>query len=427
MFEHVENIVGLCACGKEHALLTEECAVSKEAELLLKEYLDRKGFAAPAVVADENTKKYADRLLALFPAPLYAVAGNAHATEVFTAEVGGFVEREKPDCLIACGSGSVHDIVRYVACEKKLPFISYPTAASVDGFVSGVAAMTWHGQKLTFPSVPPVAAFANPEVFASAPQRLLASGVGDVLGKYVSLFDWRVSNILTGERMCEKLFSLESEAVKGAVEALSNRGTCGEEEYAAKVMNALLISGLVIQLSGNSRPASGAEHHLSHLWEMRRINGKNDGLHGEQVGVGLLLVMRRYERALREGIDYERLTAVDPAKVMDRKLLEPVFRDLTDGILKENMPDGTLASSSLNRIALRPSTDRELRAAAAEVLPPSEEAERLLKLAGAPVTPTEIGLDSSEEFAAKSLRFAPYVRDRMTMLKALDAAEIDLY
>ena len=107
-------------------------------------------------------------------------------------------------------------------------------------------------------------------------------------------------------------------------------------------------------------------------------------------------------------------------------MAKPVFRDLTDGILKENMPDGTLASSSLNRIALRPSTDRELRDAAAEVLPPSEEAERLLKLAGAPVTPAEIGLDPSEEFAAKSLRFAPYVRDRMTMLKALDAAEIDL-
>ena len=54
----------------------------------------------------------------------------------------GFIDAEKPDVLIACGSGSVHDIVRYTACEKKLPFLSYPTAVSVDGFVSGVAAMT---------------------------------------------------------------------------------------------------------------------------------------------------------------------------------------------------------------------------------------------------------------------------------------------
>ena len=424
MFEHVVKIMQSCPCGRRHGLLTEECVVSRDALLRMKEYIEKKGWSRPAVVADENTRVFAQAILEKIPASLTVVAGNAHATEVWCAKVGAFVDEEKPDVLIACGSGSVHDITRYVACEKTLPFLSYPTAASVDGFVSGVAAMTWHGQKLTFPSVPPLAAFADPEVFSSAPARLTASGVGDVLGKYTSLFDWRVGQILTGEYLCEELCALETEAIDELKEALERRAEIGETAYCEKVMNALLISGLAIQLSGNSRPASGAEHHMSHLWEMHRLNETNDGLHGEQVAVGLLCVTRRYEEALRCGLDYEKIAAIDPERVMDRAYLEPVFRDLTDGILKENMPGGAPASSSLAKIVLTDDTDRRIREAAAKILPASEETERLLKLAGTPVTTAEIGLDPSPAFTARSLRFAPYVRDRLTLLKVLDAAEL---
>ena len=422
MFEHVSKIMRSCPCGRRHTLLTEECVVSPDAEREMRDYLRSKGWTDPLIIADDNTVKFAPRLTDLFPAKVETVDGHAHATEVWCARVGETVDRERPDVLIACGSGSVHDITRYVAHERGIPFVSYPTAASVDGFVSGVAAMTWHGQKLTFPASPPAASFANPAVFASAPARLTASGVGDVLGKYTSLFDWRVGQILTGEYLCEELVSLEAEAIGALVDALENRETIGEEAYCEKVMNALQISGLAIQLSGNSRPASGAEHHMSHLWEMHRLNETNDGLHGEQVAVGLLAVSRVYHRALADGLDYGRIAAIDPAKVMDRAALEPVFRDLTDGILRENLPDGTPASSSLTKIRLTDDTDRLLHEAE-RALPSSGEIERLLKLAGTPTTPAEIGLDASPEFLAESLRYAPYVRDRLTLLKVLAAAE----
>ncbi|MCR4906711.1 MAG: iron-containing alcohol dehydrogenase [Clostridiales bacterium] len=422
MFEHVLRIMESCPCGRRHTLLTEECVVAPDAEEQMQAYIAAKGWRNPLIVADDNTKQFAPRLTAHFPAKLTAVDGHAHATEIWTAKVGEVVKAERPDVLIACGSGSVHDITRYVAHERGLPFLSYPTAASVDGFVSGVAAMTWHGQKLTFPSSPPVASFANPAVFASAPARLTASGVGDVLGKYTSLFDWRVGQILTGEPLCEELAALESEAIGELVEALSRRGEIGEEAYCEKVMNALQISGLAIQLSGNSRPASGAEHHMSHLWEMHRLNETNDGLHGEQVGVGLLAVVRTYHGALADGLDYERISEIDPRKVMDRAALEPVFRDLTDGILRENLPGGTPESSSLARIRITPDTDRRLKEAE-KLLPSAEAIEDLLRRAGAPTTCGEIGLDGSPAFLEASLRYAPYVRDRLTLLKVLMAAE----
>ena len=422
MFQNVLSIHSACSCGKKHPLLTKECVVSKEAALAMRDYIAANNFRRPLIVADENTVVFAENLLARFPAAKAVVDGHAHATEVYVAEVESVIDAEKPDVLIACGSGSVHDIIRYCAKEKELPFLSYPTAASVDGFVSGVAAMTWHGQKLTFPSVPPLACFADPEVFSSAPERLTASGVGDVLGKWVSLFDWRVGQILTGEPVCEEIFALEAEAVSEAADAVRSRSVMSREAYTEKIMNALLISGLAIQLNETSRPASGAEHHLSHLWEMHRINEKNDGLHGEQVAVGMLAAVRRYDAELSKGIDYEKLASPDLAKTMCREDLLPVFRELTDGILRENLPDGTLASSSLAKIRVTGDTDERIRRAAEEV-PKPEEIEALLRAAGTPTSPADIGLDDSPEFIVKSLRYAPYVRNRLTLLKALTAAK----
>lgn len=432
MFASVEKIISGCSCGHVHTLLTEECVVSVKAEEAMAGYLKEKGFQLPAIVCDENTLKFTERILAPLRdagydvVPVKTVAGNAHATEVFTAMVDAFLSECHPDVLIACGSGSVHDITRYCACSAKLPFVSYPTAASVDGFVSGVAAMTWYGQKLTFPSVPPTASFASPKVFCTAPSRLTASGVGDVFGKYTAVFDWKVAHILTGEYICEEICDLEKEAVADTLYALQNRSRIGEQAYTEKVMNALLLSGLAIQLTGNSRPASGSEHHMSHLWEMHRLNQTNDGLHGEQVGVGLLAVTRKYKAALRQGLDFDRMQKLDLSKVFDKKYLEPVFGDLMEGILKENLPKDTLTSSSLSSIRV---TDPEaameaILAAEKEWLPDAEVIENILKMADAPLLPKDIGLDNDPAFLEKTLAFAPYARNRLTLLKILAAMEV---
>ena len=91
--------------------------------------------------------------------------------------------------MIAVGSGTIHDITRYHAYERKIPFFSVPTAASVDGYVSTVAAMTWHGFKKSFTAVSPVVVIADTDIFSKAPMRLTASGVADLLGKYTALAD----------------------------------------------------------------------------------------------------------------------------------------------------------------------------------------------------------------------------------------------
>lgn len=418
-----------CPCGAEHPLLTEVCEIRENAAQAMADYLETHRLFRVTVVCDENTEPYAKALanalgeeshplrlsLAVLPA-------NAHATEVYSARAEAFFT--DCDTAVACGSGSIHDIVRYAAHRRGIPFLSYPTAASVDGFVSGVAAMTWHGQKLTFPSTPPAAVFADPGVFSRAPARLTASGIGDVYGKFTSLLDWQVGAILTGEHLCPSIAALEYEALSSVTAVIQARETVSVEEYSTKVMEALLLSGLAMQLMGNSRPASGAEHHLSHLWEMNRLNGETDALHGEKVAVGLLCVVKKYTEWLKNRTSLSPFPDDVLARYFDPERLRPVFRELTEGIVRENLPGGV---SSLSKIRTGGEAAVAQIKKAFGAIPPYEELKALLLQADVPTTFDDISiqpvLPPGADFTKLSLRFAPFVRDRITLLKVISACE----
>ena len=418
----LDSAVQACPCGKTHTLETTACVIDDNAVGQMEKYLGNKNVA---IFCDENTEKFAAALPFYKKEICLVFPGNAHATEVQTECGERFITEKRPDILVACGSGSLHDITRYCANAAGLPFVSYPTAASVDGFMSGIAAMTWHGQKLSFASTPPAAVFADPRISGKAPARLTASGVGDVLGKYTSLFDWHLSHLLTGEYECPNIVALTEAALEGVLDALKNKEKITVQDYTCRVLEALLVSGLAMQLTGNSRPASAAEHHMSHLWEMAVINGKTEALHGEQVAVGTLAVMDTYKAALENGPDWDTITHLDFDKVFSEKYLEPVFGAMTPGILKENLPDGTYASSSLARINIKDpaETEKEIKALFA-ALPDAAELRRLAESAGCMTTVAEAGLPAEEAFLEKSLAYAPYVRNRLTLLKIISACRI---
>ncbi|MDQ0890521.1 glycerol dehydrogenase-like iron-containing ADH family enzyme [Paenibacillus sp. V4I9] len=116
--------------------------------------------------------------------------------------------------LLAVGAGTVHDIVRFVAHRTKRPFLSEPTAPSVDGFASVGAPLIVRGFKQTIPACAPEAIFADLAVLAKAPQAMIAAGLGDMLGKHTSLADWSLGRVLLGEHYCELSARLTLEAVE---------------------------------------------------------------------------------------------------------------------------------------------------------------------------------------------------------------------
>ena len=271
----VNQFLKPCSCGRKHEIVVDDIIIDSGAINQLPEILKRPAYAdkkSLVMICDENT---------------YEAAGK---------QVEGLDEIGDVDMMIAVGSGTVHDITRFHAYEMKIPFFSVPTAASVDGFVSTVAAMTWHGFKKSFTAVSPVVVIADTDIFKKAPLRLTASGVSDLLGKYTALADWKITHLLTGEYICKEICDMEYQALDSLISSLDGLKT-GDTKAYEDLMYGLLLSGLAMQMTGNSRPASGAEHHMSHLWEMEVLNDYIDFYHGEKVGVGLVLSSKIYHKA----------------------------------------------------------------------------------------------------------------------------------
>ena len=258
-----------CACGHVHEIVVDDMIIEKGAIKRLPQIMkDRYSqYKKIAMLCDDNTYLAAGKTVEELLPGIITIrldSKNLHADEhgVEAAEKQ-LKEYKNIDFMIAVGSGTIHDITRYHAYEKKIPFLSVPTAASVDGFVSTVAAMTWHGFKKSFTAVAPCFVLADSEIFSKAPLRLTASGVGDLLGKYTALCDWKIAHIITGEYICDKVVDMEYEVLKDLCANLDGIGSQNIEAY-ENLMYGLLLSGIAMQMIGNSRPASGAEHHMSH-------------------------------------------------------------------------------------------------------------------------------------------------------------------
>ena len=409
-----------CSCGQKHTIFVRDIHIGKGALALLPGILKEGDFSSPMVICDDNTFSAAGERVSgiLGGCPVLRLpCEGLHADENAVQTVLQGLP-EKIDVLVAAGSGTIHDITRYSATERHLPFISVPTAASVDGFVSTVAAMTWHGFKKSFTAAAPLYVAADSEIFSKAPARLTAAGVGDLLGKYTAIADWRIAHLLTGEPICERICGMELEAIKTVCDNL-DAIRAGDEAASEQLMYGLLLSGLAMQMTGNSRPASGSEHHLSHLWEMEVIGPHTDAYHGEKVGVGLLYAARVYHAARQRILDG--CLALAPYAGLETALFEETFgkRGLTGELMKENTPDPLAAVDTAKLMQCLPKI--------AEILgeiPDPQALSSLLERAGAPLTLQDIGL--SESIRSLSLRLSPYVRSRLTFMRLIKLFNIDI-
>jgi len=242
------------------------------------------------VVMDENTEAVAGgRIAAELGAETLVLPGDGHATEQAAEEVAARVS----GTLVAVGSGTLTDVVRYGAHLAGCEFFSVPTAASMDGYSSGVAALERAGVKLTLPARAPAGIFADPRIAAAAPAELTRAGIGDLLAKATARVDWRAAHLLYGEEWRELPAPSPLD-----VEAL----LAGGVEAVAGLLKGLIASGTAMAEVGSSRPASGCEHHASHLWDLLAGRGlRPRALHGLQVGYATGFAMRLQRFAFEAG------------------------------------------------------------------------------------------------------------------------------
>jgi len=401
---------GACSCGREHDMVTKAAVIESGALLRFEEYAVKFGITGRrCVLYDENTYAATEGRHPKGEQELVMDPRDLHANEISTAWV---LERLDPETevIIAVGSGTVHDVARYCAHERSIRFVSCPTGASVDGFCSTVAAMTWHGFKKTLPAVAPEVVIADSDIIRDAPVELVRSGVGDILAKYTALADWKMSHVLTGEYYCPRIAEITQQAADAVVESLDGL-LAGENEAFEKVTYALVMSGIAMQMMGNSRPASGSEHHISHLIEMdpTGLDVKFPALHGEKTGVGSVVAIAEYKR-LAETEDI-RPYVRDYAPVPESVIRDYFGERISDSIVDENSKD-CLAALDKETFAERWPQVREIIAS----LPSSDEVYAMLEKIGAKRSLAEIGVTDADRDAI--LKYSPLVRNRLTLMRA---------
>jgi len=304
------------ACGRVHQLHTRMMEEKPDMAHGISDYLSELGLKGSClVVMDENTKAAAgdalmEGLERYHPQSIVFTRPDLHADEQALGSLLTALS-QRPDFMVTCGSGTLTDITRYNSFMTNIPFVSYATAASVDGFASGSAPLLVNGFKATYPAVAPEGIFYDAAVLARAPQKMTAAGFGDILAKLIAILDWRLALAAEDEDYCPLIAALVDRAAQDCLdladdlveqEDMTEQAFANKAKACARLMETLALTGMGMQLMGSTRPASGGEHHISHLLEMRDIQMHRQGsLHGDKVGIGTLISMAMYLRLFQDG------------------------------------------------------------------------------------------------------------------------------
>ena len=421
-----------CSCGKKHQSRVETIKIRKaviEHEMI--DFLQRKGYKKLTVVCDKNT---------------YVVAGETVCRALETAGINFHLhcfgeEQVLPnehfignltmgltldsDLILAVGSGTINDICRYVSAVAGKEYCVVGTAPSMDGYVSGSSALIYNNLKLTFETHPPIAVFLDPQILSQAPKDMVAAGVGDLLGKISCLTDWRLSKIVNGEWHCKFISNIVDAAIEKVVRN-SDRIAAREGEAISELVEGLLLSGVCMDFAGNSRPASGCEHHMSHFWEMRYLlEGREAVFHGTKVGIGTVIALRAYEYVANLTPNFNKIKAL-PRQSFDewRAEIYRAFLGAAEEIValeKKGEKNGFARLSA--RLGATEKNWDTIRSLAAETVK-SKVVHDILKKLGAPVKPHEICVP--KEMARQAILYAKEIRDRYTVLQLLwDLGELE--
>ena len=291
-----------CVCGKAHKTPDNRVLIGSGVIEKITDEVKNLGAKKAFVLSDNNTYSVAGkRVLELLKAgrvEYVSYSFNCATVEPDEKSVGSAIMHYDYSCdiVIGVGSGVINDISKIVSAVARVKYIIVGTAPSMDGFASASSSMTRDGIKISLPSKSADVIIGDTDILKNAPIRMLKAGLGDMIAKYVSICEWRLSNLITGEYYCEKTARIIRNSLKKCVDNAS--GLLKRDEKAVEaVFEGLVLCGAAMAYVGVSRPASGVEHYFSHVWDMRSVEfGLPADLHGNQCAVGTYLACKAYEK-----------------------------------------------------------------------------------------------------------------------------------
>lgn len=325
------------------------------------------------------------------------------------------------DFMVAVGSGAVNDLARFVSSRCRIPYISIPTAASMDGYSAEVSLLVLDGIKKTLNATHPTAIYADTEILKNAPPKLVAAGFGDLICKKTAAFDWRISNLINGESYCQNTVDVVNDIVERTA-ANAMKISEQDENAIRDLAEGLMISGIAMHWVGKSRPAAGAEHHLAHFIGMKAMMKNHPvHLHGIEVAVMTLVMIEVYQEILSRDfseLDLEAVYSKSLNKQEYENRIREVFKDSAPQIFVENENKIFDRETWLAHGAKVRDTMPKIKEELLPRIPDSAQIIQVLKSMGAPASPAELGLN--EEELREAILYAKEVRNKYTIL---DAAE----
>ena len=421
-----------CKCGKTH-IFTSEVIVKEGALQELPGLLERYNAKKVFLIADQNTYEAAGKTVRQIIESQVKVASCVFCEDGLEPDehsVGRAVMYYEADCdvVIGVGSGVINDIGKIVANVAGKPYFIVGTAPSMDGYASATSSMTRDGLKISLPSKCADVIIGDLDVLCQAPAKMMASGLGDMLAKYVSICEWRIANIITGEYYCEDIAQLVREALKKCAENAD--GLLKREKEAVKaVFEGLVIGGVAMAYAGVSRPASGVEHYFSHVWDMRGVAfGTPVDFHGIQCAIATYHAIRLYEIVKQQTPNYEKANAYVMA--FDQNAWEQTLRDFlgkgAEAMIALEKKEGKYCKDKHPaRFQIIAENWDSIVKIIEEELPPAEEIARLLAAIGISTDFSAIGIDTA--CARTTFMASKDIRDKYVLSRlAWDLGILDL-
>lgn len=385
------------------------------------------GDASAIIVADKTTWKVAgEQVLNILDAegirteaPCIFDEPEMHAEWKYIDRLDAVLE--KTDAIaIAVGSGTINDTTKLCSHHQGRPYMIVATAASMDGYVASGASITKDGKKQTFACPAPRAVVADVDVIATAPCNMTASGYGDLFAKVPSGADWIIADVIGNEPIDPVSWGIVQDGLHDALAEPENARK-GDKEALTKLIEGLLLGGFAMQAyPKTSRPASGAEHQVSHMLNMADFKMSDGQMpsHGFQVSIGVLVALSMYEYLLEmdvQRLDIEACVNAWPSLEEQEKQTREEFK----GTGLEDFCVGEIKAKYVTRDELRDellalrNNWQEVRQRLQQQLVSVGEAKRRLLLVGAPTKPEDI--DITRQYLRDIIRKSQYIRRRYTI------------
>ncbi|MBQ7824001.1 MAG: sn-glycerol-1-phosphate dehydrogenase [Bacteroidaceae bacterium] len=413
----------LAAASDTRALIIGENTLTQVAELFREQFSEQ----TAVIIADTNTFEVAGKQIQNILSkagvaqlsPFIFTDPALHAEFKYIEQLESFIKQNQA-IPIAVGSGTINDLTKLVSYRCGKRYMCVATAASMDGYTAFGASITYEGAKQTFSCPAPQALLADIGIISKAPSKMTASGYADLLAKVTAGADWIVSDELNVEKIDECAWSIVQDGLK---DALSNPEGCkkGDKKAISQLIEGLVLGGFAMQWAKSSRPASGAEHQFSHLWNMQHhvMDDNTTPSHGFQVSIGTLMSLALYEQLLKsdiKNIDIDACVKAWPSLSQTETEAIEMFKG-TDfpmigatEIKAKYIPHDKLRE----QLTLLTQNWDNLKVRLQKQLISVEEAVKRLHAIGAPTQPEQIGI--SRERLRDSIIEAQHIRRRFTIL-----------